>query len=183
MENVYFVFHGRKMIDMMRIVYDLSQIDRHSSAPKELDKAYGGAQKAPPVDLSACLDCFTTEETLTEENAWYCSQCKEFRCATKKMDLWSVPDILVIHLKRFQYTRAFRDKINTLVNFPLKNLDLSPWIVNENNKSMKYDLYAVSNHMGDFLVDIILLMHKISRMTDGTIWMIRMYLSLKVHTT
>ena len=64
------------------------------------------------------------------------------------MDLWSAPVILVIHPKRFQYTRAFRDKINTLVKFPLHGLDLSPWIFNENDGDAKYELYVVSNHVG-----------------------------------
>jgi len=67
----------------------------------------------------------------------------------KKIDLWSSPDLLIIHLKRFSYTRQWRDRINTLVKFPLEGLDLSAWTVSEENKrDAIYDLYGISNHMG-----------------------------------
>ena len=39
----------------------------------------------------------------------YCPDCKEFVQATKKFDLWRLPDILVIHLKRFSYDRLVAD--------------------------------------------------------------------------
>ena len=35
----------------------------------------------------------------------YCPECKDFVQASKKFDLWKLPDILVIHLKRFPYDR------------------------------------------------------------------------------
>ena len=35
--------------------------------------------------------------------------------ADKKLDLWSLPEVLVVHLKRFSYTRWHRDKIDTQV--------------------------------------------------------------------
>jgi len=70
-------------------------------------------------------------------------------CQKKKIDLWSVPDLLIIHLKRFSYTRQLRDRINTLVQFPIEGLDISPWIVSdEYKKDGVYDLYGISNHMG-----------------------------------
>ncbi|ETO04162.1 hypothetical protein RFI_33236 [Reticulomyxa filosa] len=65
------------------------------------------------------------------------------------MDLWSSPDLLIIHLKRFSYTRQWRDRINTLVYFPLEGLDMSPWVVSDEHKrDAVYDLYGISNHMG-----------------------------------
>ena len=35
----------------------------------------------------------------------YCPECKELVQASKKFDLWKLPEILVIHLKRFSYDR------------------------------------------------------------------------------
>jgi ubiquitin C-terminal hydrolase len=35
--------------------------------------------------------------------------------ADKKLDLWSLPEVLVVHLKRFSYTRWNRDKLDTQV--------------------------------------------------------------------
>jgi hypothetical protein len=49
--------------------------------------------------------------------------------ADKKLDLWSLPEVLVIHLKRFRYTRYSRDKLDTPVAFPLTGLDLGPCLL------------------------------------------------------
>ena len=99
----------------------------------------------------------------------YCPTCKEFKEATKQVDLWSAPDVLVIHLKRFSAGRFGRDKISDLVDFPLEGLDLSDRTVYRkladklvttpegrevlgtdqvNQENMIYDLFAVDNHFG-----------------------------------
>merc|ERR1719193_304849 len=112
--------------------------------------SYDGMHESATVQLASCLDAFTEEEVLTEDNAWYCSKCSKFQTATKKIDLWRLPDLLVIHLKRFSFDRVFRQKINSLVNFPLKSLDLKAW-VSPNcklNQSTTYDLYGASMHSG-----------------------------------
>lgn len=46
----------------------------------------------------------------------YCSRCKEFRNASKKMDVWRLPPILAIQLKRFQYTQYSRRKLRNNVH-------------------------------------------------------------------
>lgn len=107
-----------------------------------------GAAKPGQITLNDCLQAFTTEEILSEEDPWYCSNCKQHRQASKKFDLWRLPQVLVIHLKRFSYTRYSRDKISTFVDFPFEGLDLSPFTVNPEHSSQKYDLFAISNHMG-----------------------------------
>jgi len=50
----------------------------------------------------------------------YCPNCQKHQQATKKFDLWSLPEVLIIHLKRFSYNRYWRDKIDTLIEFPVK---------------------------------------------------------------
>ena len=50
----------------------------------------------------------------------YCPNCEKHQQATKKFDLWSLPEVLIIHLKRFSYNRYWRDKIDTLIEFPVK---------------------------------------------------------------
>ncbi|QRW17479.1 ubiquitin carboxyl-terminal hydrolase [Rhizoctonia solani] len=101
------------------------------------------------IDLEDCLDEFTKEEQLGEEDLWYCPRCKKHQQATKRFELWSVPDILVVHLKRFSNARAMRDKIDALVEFPISGLDLSSR-VGESGQSDEcvYDLFAVDEHMG-----------------------------------
>jgi len=67
----------------------------------------------------------------------------------KKFDLWKLPQILIIHLKRFDFNSGYREKLETLVDFPLEGLDLRPWCIDrEVSKNCVYDLYAVSNHSG-----------------------------------
>eukprot|EP00743_Colponemidia_sp_Colp-15_P007324 GILK01007909.1.p1 GENE.GILK01007909.1~~GILK01007909.1.p1 ORF type:complete len:1576 (-),score=341.81 GILK01007909.1:149-4876(-) len=112
---------------------------------KDVEQFSGG------IPLSECFDVFTKSEVLGDDNSWYCPDCKAARCGIKKIDLWRTPDILVIHIKRFQYNGTFYEKLEQLVNFPIHGLDLSPWIVEDQKKrsgTALYDLYAVANHMG-----------------------------------
>lgn len=51
----------------------------------------------------------------------YCPTCKQQQLATKKLDLWTLPETLIIHLKRFSYTKFSREKLDTLVEFPIRS--------------------------------------------------------------
>lgn len=82
-----------------------------------------------------------------EDDPWYCNRCKKHQQAYKKFDLWTVPDILVVHLKRFQYSAHYRDKIDTLIEFPLDNLDLREYCRSGQQDAI-FDLFAVSHHSG-----------------------------------
>lgn len=85
---------------------------------------------------------------LTAENQWYCNRCKELRQAEKTLEIWTAPDVLVIHLKRFSANRQFRDKIDVTVEFPIEGLDLTNIVGVGGGKTLKYDLFAVDNHYG-----------------------------------
>ncbi|XP_022104012.1 ubiquitin carboxyl-terminal hydrolase 15-like [Acanthaster planci] len=100
------------------------------------------------IDLSDCINLFITEETLEKEDSWYCPACKKHQEATKKFDLWKLPKVLVVHLKRFSYTRFWRDKLDTVVNFPLEKLDMTQYVINPKDGPYLYDLVAVANHYG-----------------------------------
>lgn len=69
----------------------------------------------------------------------------------------------MIHLKRFSFKGPFTDKIESFVEFPMKNLDLTNYMsyVDGNVEAklppddaraqippFRYDLYAVTNHFG-----------------------------------
>jgi ubiquitin C-terminal hydrolase len=75
---------------------------QHESAERYRARAAG-----PPraVSLHACVQAFLQPEQLGEADSWYCSRCKAHVQADKKLDLWSLPEVLVVHLKRFSYTR------------------------------------------------------------------------------
>jgi len=104
--------------------------------------------KKQVIKLSECLKLYTSQEKLGAEDAWYCPNCQKHQQATKKFDLWSLPEVLIIHLKRFSYNRYWRDKIDTLIEFPVKNLDMTQYVINSSHGQAVYDLIAVSNHYG-----------------------------------
>uniref|UniRef100_A0A915JJC1 ubiquitinyl hydrolase 1 n=1 Tax=Romanomermis culicivorax TaxID=13658 RepID=A0A915JJC1_ROMCU len=70
--------------------------------------------------LNDLLVWFSESERLQNENSWYCSTCKQHQEAEKTMQLWKLPPILIIHLKRFRYENSlfFRNKIEAPVDFP-----------------------------------------------------------------
>ncbi|KAG1746657.1 uncharacterized protein EDB91DRAFT_1048951 [Suillus paluster] len=125
-------------------------------------------KKTKGITLDDCLAEFTKQEQLGEDDLWYCPRCKKHQQATKKFDLWKVPDILAVHLKRFSNSRALRDKIDTFVDFPIEGLDLTALVgerrvgtslaqsgvniqelgIREVEEPLIYDLYAVDEHLG-----------------------------------
>lgn len=61
----------------------------------------------------------------------YCPSCKKHQQATKKFDLWSLPKILVVHLKRFSYNRLVSWCLNvSVVLCPPQRLPLGILIKN-----------------------------------------------------
>lgn len=74
--------------------------------------------------LLSLVQAFLEGERLEDSESWCCKQCKKRVQAHKKLDLWDLPEVAVIHLKRFSYSNRFRDKIDRLVKFPLGGLDL-----------------------------------------------------------
>uniref|UniRef100_A0A674DNA4 Ubiquitin carboxyl-terminal hydrolase 15 n=1 Tax=Salmo trutta TaxID=8032 RepID=A0A674DNA4_SALTR len=105
-------------------------------------------QKKAFFKLKDCIELFTTKEKLGAEDPWYCPNCKVHQQATKKLDLWSLPPVLVVHLKRFSYSRYMRDKLDSLVDFPLGDMEMSEFLIDPNAGPCRYDLIAVSNHYG-----------------------------------
>ncbi|KAK4408742.1 Ubiquitin carboxyl-terminal hydrolase 5 [Sesamum angolense] len=127
--------------------YDTSNIENLPEVCK-----YGHVSKKArnePLSLYTCLEAFLREEPLVPEDMWYCPQCKERRQASKKLDLWRLPEVLVIHLKRFSYSRSMKHKLDTFVNFPIHDFDLTNYVANKNSTRRQiYELYALINHYG-----------------------------------
>uniref|UniRef100_A0A8C4TKR4 ubiquitinyl hydrolase 1 n=2 Tax=Erpetoichthys calabaricus TaxID=27687 RepID=A0A8C4TKR4_ERPCA len=98
--------------------------------------------------LQECLKLFSKEEKLTDNNKVLCSHCKTRRDSTKKIEIWKLPPILLVHLKRFSYDGRWKQKLQTSVDFPLENLDLSQYVIGPKSNLKKYSLYGVSNHYG-----------------------------------
>ncbi|XP_043990240.1 ubiquitin carboxyl-terminal hydrolase 8 isoform X1 [Gambusia affinis] len=98
--------------------------------------------------LQDCLRLFSKEEKLTDNNKVFCRHCKAHRDSTKKLEIWKVPPIVLVHLKRFSYEGRWRQKLQTSVDFPLDSLDLAQYVIGPKQNLRRYNLYAVSNHYG-----------------------------------
>ncbi|XP_030633163.1 ubiquitin carboxyl-terminal hydrolase 4 [Chanos chanos] len=130
--------------DLRKLCYD----DQEAEAYEKHESMMQAQKKKTTVALRECIELFTTMETLGEHDPWYCPTCKKHQQATKKFDLWSLPRILVVHLKRFSYNRCWRDKLDTVVDFPIRDLNMSEFVCDPKATPYIYDLIAVSNHYG-----------------------------------
>ncbi|XP_046603203.1 ubiquitin carboxyl-terminal hydrolase 31 [Neodiprion virginianus] len=109
---------------------DSDQIEEHASVKQlKTNSEQGGA-----VTLEECFDLYTKAEILGAEDAWHCPYCNRKQEVVKKLGLWSLPDILVIHLKRFKQQSKQRStsKLTTLVDFPLYGFDMTPHLAHNN---------------------------------------------------
>ncbi len=131
----------------------------------ELHPHYAPATAANSgLPLAECMKQYQLPEVLDENNTWYCNKCKNNVKATKQIQLFHCPPILILHLKRFKMNQnapapvyasttstvsapVTGSRVNTLISFPLENLDLSPYVKKFDIPPV-YDLYAVANHSG-----------------------------------
>lgn len=108
------------------------------------------------IQLKDCLERFMEGEQLDERNAWYCPRCRQHVCALKMIALWTVPDILILHLKRFTFEPnllsggMLRSKVDDTVSFPIDGLDLTKYILGPVDPDAPpiYRLIGVSEHIG-----------------------------------
>ncbi|XP_031421817.1 ubiquitin carboxyl-terminal hydrolase 21 [Clupea harengus] len=99
------------------------------------------------VSLKECLDLFSQEEKLDEENAPMCERCCRRTESTKRLTIQRFPKVLVIHLNRFTMSRYSISKSTVRVSFPITNLDLGPYGPVDCGPVL-YNLYAVCYHSG-----------------------------------
>ena len=107
------------------------------------------------LDLTDCLDTFSSREILDQANPWFCPVCQKNRTASRTLSVWRYPDFLVIHLKRFVYLEngpggvAGSVKLDKKVNFPLAELDLNPYLSGPlQHGGELFDLYGSVCHYG-----------------------------------
>jgi ubiquitin C-terminal hydrolase len=98
------------------------------------------------TNIYECMDFFTKTEYLEDENAWFNEKTGKKEDVIKSTKFWNLPKILVISLKRF--SPDGKQKLNSQIEFPLENLDLSRYIQGYNASKYKYNLYGICNHSG-----------------------------------
>lgn len=100
-----------------------------------------------PNNTDSLTNCLNNYFKDTDSiNGWNCEKCKNSGC-NKNTKIWSLPNYLIIQLKRFTNNGQ---KNNNYIEFPIENLNLTPYISNDKNdpNNYIYSLYAVNYHSG-----------------------------------
>jgi hypothetical protein len=141
------------------ILYSHPQIHAHAASADLLktfqaSKASTAGEDEPSqdgLDLAYCLTNYCKEQKLLLSDNWTCPKCKKVREAPQKLTLWRMPDLLTFHIKRFNMSARWHEKILTKVNFPMTGLDMSAWCHDGSparDDQNVYDLIGVMNHYG-----------------------------------
>ena len=95
--------------------------------------------------LNGCLQHFCNHNELID--SWKCEKCEQIGCS-KNTTFWSIPNYIIFHLKRFTNNNT---KINTHIDFPIENLDLTSYLSSDKNdpNNYIYNCYAINYHTGD----------------------------------
>lgn len=81
------IFKGDSQVNVKELKFDVQN-------GSEDDQVTG-------VTLASCFNGYEKLETLSGNDQWYCRNCKEHRDITKKLEIYKVPKILILQLKRF----------------------------------------------------------------------------------
>jgi ubiquitin C-terminal hydrolase len=106
--------------------------------------------KSAQTSIYECLEAFTQQEDLDEENKWYCTRCKQHQLAKRQLKLRQLPSILLIHFKRFKKTGAGFNKLDDVIEFPFEGLQVSEYTsapASPQNQA-RYNLFAIIAHRG-----------------------------------
>ncbi|CAF4393173.1 unnamed protein product [Rotaria socialis] len=137
------------IVDKYKKIDDDRRLEKEQSSSMDSGVQTRSQQK-PSTTLLDCFKHFTKKEVLSDDDLWYCTKCTELKKATKKIDLWLLPKVLIVQLTRFSQTGDSWNKNDLLIDCPIDDLDLSQYVLNPTEKAKaKYNLIAVSNHMGD----------------------------------
>lgn len=150
MQNMY----KEEYSEILNIFYGISvtQIkdyitnDILSIAPEPFSILSLSIPKNIDCTIEDCLDEYTNSEYLIDDNQWYNDKIEEKQDAIKNIVFWSLPNVLIIELKRYNNSQQ---KIHTLVTTPLTNLDLSKYVSGYNSDGYTYDLFGTGNHSGN----------------------------------
>jgi len=101
------------------------------------------------TSLAACLSTFSEVETLAQGDKFFCDRCNSLQEAQKRMKIKRLPQILVVHLKRFKFIEQLQQykKLSYRVVFPLE-LILQNTSSDTQDPDRRYNLFAVVIHVG-----------------------------------
>ena len=102
--------------------------------------------KKNETNIFECLDLYGNDEEMKGENAWFNDKTNKKEDIRKNTIFWSLPTVLIIDLKRFN---NFNQKITSMVNTPINDVDFSKYVHGYNSEQYIYNLFGTSNHSGN----------------------------------
>ena len=102
--------------------------------------------KNKTITIYDCIDFYCQPEYISGDNAWFNEKTGKKENISKEIQFWSLPNILVITIKRFSFDGQTKNTM--FIDFPLDYLDLSKYIIGYDAETYKYQLFAVANHCG-----------------------------------
>jgi ubiquitin C-terminal hydrolase len=98
------------------------------------------------------FDCFNKQcecELLEGDNAWFNEKENKKQNVNKRLLFWSLPNIMIIDIKRFITSMNGKSKKNQqFIDIPINNVDFSKYVEGYAKETYIYDLYAICNHHG-----------------------------------
>ncbi len=99
-------------------------------------------------NISECLKNLSKEEELKDDNKYRCNNCRTETDAVKTQYIWEEPNVLIIQLKRFNFSNNFGTKNDKLIYFDINNLSLKNNSHYHRKNKSTYSLYGVVCHFG-----------------------------------
>jgi ubiquitin carboxyl-terminal hydrolase 8 len=101
------------------------------------------------ITLFNCFEKQCECELLEGENAWFNEAENKKQNVHKRMLFWSLPNIMIIDIKRFITSMNGKSKKNQqFIDIPINNADFSKYVEGYAKETYVYDLYAICNHHG-----------------------------------
>ncbi len=102
------------------------------------------------VTLFDCFDKHCESEILADDNAWFNEKSGKKEDVKKQILYWSLPNVMIIDLKRFTMSSNGYMKKNQIdIDIPVNNVDFSKYVEGYDKHKFVYDLYAICNHSGN----------------------------------
>ncbi len=95
-------------------------------------------------NLYDCIQTFQETEILDDENKWKCDHCEERVNAERKIELWRLPNFLILSFKRFNQRSR---KINQLIQFN-ETINLQDFLPVDDNRPANYRIHSTIHHEG-----------------------------------
>lgn len=136
------------------ILSKLLSFDSHPRDKKGAKSVKSSSSSSSGPTLSDCFEFFRQPEKLDKENSWYCNVCKDHVQATKTIEIYKTPAVLILCFQRFKsHNIYFKDKLEDKIEYPVNSLDMTPHVLSHKNSlgedsKLLYDLVGVSNHYG-----------------------------------